>query len=55
MSDSSALTALIQGLRRLPGVGVKSASRMASGHMTTMEQPDAVSSALVAWLAEPAR
>ena len=26
-----------------------------SGHMTTMEQPDAVSSALVAWLAEPAR
>jgi len=29
MSDTSALTALIQGLRRLPGVGVKSASRMA--------------------------
>jgi recombination protein RecR len=29
MADSSALSALIQGLRRLPGVGVKSASRMA--------------------------
>ena len=29
MSDTRALTALIQGLRRLPGVGVKSASRMA--------------------------
>jgi recombination protein RecR len=29
MSDSSSLNALIQGLRRLPGVGVKSASRMA--------------------------
>lgn len=28
-SDSSSLNALIQGLRRLPGVGVKSASRMA--------------------------
>ena len=29
MADSSSLNALIQGLRRLPGVGVKSASRMA--------------------------
>ncbi len=29
MSDSNALDALIQALRRLPGVGVKSASRMA--------------------------
>ena len=29
MADTSALNALIQGLRRLPGVGVKSASRMA--------------------------
>ena len=29
MSDSNALEGLIQGLRRLPGVGVKSASRMA--------------------------
>ncbi len=29
MADSSSLSALIQGLRRLPGVGVKSASRMA--------------------------
>lgn len=29
MSDANALDALIQGLRRLPGVGVKSASRMA--------------------------
>ena len=29
MSDASSLDALIQALRRLPGVGVKSASRMA--------------------------
>jgi len=29
MADSSALDALIEALRRLPGVGVKSASRMA--------------------------
>ena len=29
MSDANALDALIQALRRLPGVGVKSASRMA--------------------------
>lgn len=29
MSDTNALDALIQALRRLPGVGVKSASRMA--------------------------
>ncbi len=29
MSDSNMLEGLIQGLRRLPGVGVKSASRMA--------------------------
>lgn len=29
MSDAQALDALIQGLRRLPGVGVRSASRMA--------------------------
>jgi recombination protein RecR len=29
MADSNALNALIEGLRRLPGVGVKSASRMA--------------------------
>ena len=29
MADSNALNALIDGLRRLPGVGVKSASRMA--------------------------
>jgi recombination protein RecR len=29
VSDNSSLNALIEGLRRLPGVGVKSASRMA--------------------------
>src|SRR5688572_1180813 len=29
MADSNSLGALIEGLRRLPGVGVKSASRMA--------------------------
>ncbi|HSV54971.1 MAG TPA: recombination mediator RecR [Burkholderiaceae bacterium] len=29
MADSHSLSALIEGLRRLPGVGVKSASRMA--------------------------
>jgi recombination protein RecR len=29
MADSNALNALIEGLRRLPGVGMKSASRMA--------------------------
>ncbi|HEX9720255.1 MAG TPA: recombination mediator RecR [Ramlibacter sp.] len=29
MSDTNALTALIEALRRLPGVGVKTASRMA--------------------------
>jgi recombination protein RecR len=29
VSDNSSLSALIEGLRRLPGVGVKSASRMA--------------------------
>ncbi|AMO21627.1 recombination mediator RecR [Ramlibacter solisilvae] len=29
MSDNNSLNALIEGLRRLPGVGVKSASRMA--------------------------
>ena len=29
MADTSSLNALIEGLRRLPGVGVKSASRMA--------------------------
>ena len=29
MSDTSVLEGLIQALRRLPGVGVKSASRMA--------------------------
>ena len=29
MADTRALSALIEGLRRLPGVGVKSASRMA--------------------------
>ncbi len=29
MADNSSLNALIEGLRRLPGVGVKSASRMA--------------------------
>ena len=29
MADTNALNALIEGLRRLPGVGVKSASRMA--------------------------
>ena len=29
MADNNALNALIEGLRRLPGVGVKSASRMA--------------------------
>lgn len=29
MSDTNALDALIQGLRRLPGVGIKSAQRMA--------------------------
>src|SRR6478752_767705 len=29
MADTNSLNALIEGLRRLPGVGVKSASRMA--------------------------
>ncbi|MEY4757544.1 MAG: hypothetical protein RJA34_2442 [Pseudomonadota bacterium] len=40
MSDAHALDALIQALRRLPGVGVKSASRMAF-HLLQHDRPGA--------------
>lgn len=40
MADSSALEHLIQALRRLPGVGVKSASRMAF-HLLQHDRPAA--------------
>lgn len=40
MADSSALEHLIQALRRLPGVGVKSASRMAF-HLLQHDRPGA--------------
>jgi recombination protein RecR len=40
MADTNALTALIEALRRLPGVGVKSASRMAF-HMLQHDRPGA--------------
>ncbi len=40
MADSNSLDALIQALRRLPGVGVKSASRMAF-HMLQHDRPGA--------------
>ena len=40
MSDANALDALIQALRRLPGVGVKSASRMAF-HLLQHDRPGA--------------
>ena len=40
MADSNALNALIEGLRRLPGVGVKSASRMAF-HLLQHDRPGA--------------
>lgn len=41
MSDTNALDALIQALRRLPGVGVKSASRMAF-HLLQHDRPGAL-------------
>lgn len=40
MADSNALEGLIQALRRLPGVGVKSASRMAF-HLLQHDRPGA--------------
>jgi recombination protein RecR len=40
MADVNALEALIQGLRRLPGVGVKSAQRMAF-HLLQHDRPGA--------------
>ncbi len=40
MSDANSLDALIQALRRLPGVGVKSASRMAF-HLLQHDRPGA--------------
>jgi recombination protein RecR len=40
MSDTNALEALIQSLRRLPGVGVKSAQRMAF-HLLQHDRPGA--------------
>lgn len=41
MANSNALEALIQALRKLPGVGVKSASRMAF-HLLQHDQPGAL-------------
>ena len=41
MSDTNSLDALIQALRRLPGVGVKSASRMAF-HLLQHDSPAAL-------------
>ena len=41
MADSNALEVLIQSLRRLPGVGVKSASRMAF-HLLQHDRPGAL-------------
>lgn len=41
MSDTNSLDALIQALRRLPGVGVKSASRMAF-HLMQHDRPGAL-------------
>ncbi len=40
MADNNSLNALIEGLRRLPGVGVKSASRMAF-HLLQHDRPGA--------------
>ncbi len=40
MADTDSLNALIEGLRRLPGVGVKSASRMAF-HLLQHDRPGA--------------
>ena len=45
MSDAHSLDALIQALRRLPGVGVKSASRMAF-HLMQHDRPGAQALAL---------
>lgn len=45
MSDTNSLDALIQALRRLPGVGVKSASRMAF-HLLQHDRPGAKALAL---------
>ncbi|MCM2342826.1 recombination mediator RecR [Rhodoferax sp.] len=45
MADTNALEALIQGLRRLPGVGVKSAQRMAF-HLLQHDRPGAQTLAL---------
>jgi recombination protein RecR len=42
VADSNSLDALIQALRRLPGVGVKSASRMAF-HLLQRDRPGALS------------
>lgn len=41
MADSNSLDVLIQALRRLPGVGVKSASRMAF-HLLQHDRPGAI-------------
>lgn len=41
MADTGSLNALIEGLRRLPGVGVKSASRMAF-HLLQHDRPGAL-------------
>lgn len=41
MSDNNALEVLIQSLRRLPGVGIKSASRMAF-HLLQHDRPGAL-------------
>ena len=40
MSDTNALDALVQALKRLPGVGVKSAQRMAF-HLLQHDRPGA--------------
>lgn len=42
MADSGSLQALVEGLRRLPGVGAKSASRMAF-HLLQHDRPGALS------------
>ncbi len=45
MADNNSLDALIQALRRLPGVGVKSASRMAF-HLLQHDRPGAIALSL---------
>jgi recombination protein RecR len=46
VADTHSLEALIQALRRLPGVGVKSASRMAF-HLLQHDRPGALLLALL--------